>query len=261
MLVVIQVKMKSSLRHQMQRTMKKKTKTPVMKTTMNTHTSVATSQFFGKKTIVAIEAAKVDPDYQVQQYEGIISLINNETTATLETLNQTTSILPFLLPVPGKERVCKILFGLGSGNGITGLIANTLGDDVLALHGKILPLVAILTAFHLPEEALDPKLMKVPSMAQIQVQRKKKNKLDYWFKHKEIKKSSFLPNLIPVPAFLVCDGFDKDLDPIVILECWLNLCETLKGVYRDFDVLLSCYVRAQTVAPTKPYPQGNLKER
>ena len=88
MLVVIQVKMKSSLHHQMQRTMKKKTKTPVMKTTMNTHTSVATSQFFGKKTIVAIEAAKVDPDYQVQQYEGIISLINNETTATLETLNQ-----------------------------------------------------------------------------------------------------------------------------------------------------------------------------
>ena len=84
---------------------------------------------------------------------------------------------------------------------------------------------------------------------------------DYWFKHKEIKKSFFLPSLIPVPAFLAYNGFNKDLDPIVILEHRLNLSEILKGVYRDFDALLSCYVRAQTVAPTKPYPQGNLKER
>ena len=208
------------------------------------------------KTIVAIESSKTDKDAQVQQCEEIIALLNNDTAATLEALNQATLILPFLL-----ERVCKIVYSLGSGNGITGLITNTLGDDVLALHCEIVPLAAIPSVFHLPEEALYPKLMNVPSMAQIQVQRKKKNALEYWFKHKEIKKASYLPSLIPVPAFLVYDGFDKDLDPIVILERWLNLRETLKGVYRDFDALLSCYTRAQTVIPTKPYPQGALKSR
>ena len=117
------------------------------------------------KTIVTIETAKTNKDTQVQQCEEIIALINDETAATLETLNQATSVLPFLLPVPKKERVYKIGYGLGSGNGITGLITNTLGDDVLTLHGEIVPLAAIPTIFHFPKEALFPKLMKVPSMA------------------------------------------------------------------------------------------------
>ena len=79
------------------------------------------------KTIVAIESSKTDKDAQVQQCEEIIALLNNDTAATLEALNQATLILPFLL-----ERVCKIVYSLGSGNGITGLITNTLGDDLLA---------------------------------------------------------------------------------------------------------------------------------
>ena len=209
-------------------------------------------------SIVAAEAAKTKPDTQVQQCEEIIELINDKSAPTLETLSQATSIIPFLVPIPGREHTCKIIYGLGSGNGITGLIANDLGDDILVLHGEISPLVAIPITFQFPEEALFPQATKVPSMAQLQLQRKKKNESAFWFKHKQIEKTAFLPSIIPIPAFLVYDGFDEDLDPIVILERWLNLRESLKGVYRTFNALLSCFARAQTVHPTKPYLQGNL---
>lgn len=194
----------------------------------------------------------------MQQCKEIIDLINDEEASTLETLNQATSVIPFLVPIPGREGICKIVYGVGAGSGITGLIANDLGDNILVLHGEISPLITIPVAFKFPEEALFPQATKVPSMAQLQVQCKKQNKSEFWFKHKEVEKQAFLPSLIPVPAFLVYDGFDKDIDPIVVLERWLNLQETLKGVYRTFDSLLSCFARSQTVQPTKPYPQGRL---
>ena len=165
-------------------------------------------------SIIASEASKTRPNTHVQQCEEIIELINHGSAPALEALSQATSIIPFLVPIPGRDRVCKVIYGLGLGNGITGLIANDLGDDILALHGETSPLVAIPIAFQFPEEALFPQATKIPSMEQLQLQRKKKNKSAFWFKHKQIKKTAFLPSIIPIPAFLVYNNLRRMWTPL-----------------------------------------------
>ena len=210
------------------------------------------------KSLVALQASKTPREEQVRQCEEIIELFNDEEAPALETLNQAMSIIPFLLPLPSRNRACRVVYGIGSGSGLTGLIANDLGDDVLVLYGEIEPQAATPFTMQLPEDALYPKRVKVPTMKQFQFQRNKNNQKPFWFKAMEIRKNSFIPNLIPVPAFLVYDAFDIDIDSIIVLERWLNLREHINGTFRVFDALLSVFARATTVNPTVTLPQGKL---
>ena len=210
------------------------------------------------QSFVALQASKTPHEEQIRQCEEVIELINDKDAPTLETLNQATSIIPFLLPLPTRNRACRVVYGVGAGSGLTGLIANDLGDDVLALYGEIEPQAAIPFAMQLPEEALFLKRVKVPTMKQFQFQRKKGNQKQFWFKATEIRKNSFLPNLIPVPAFLVYDAFDLDIDCVIVLERWLNLREHVNGTFKVFDALMSVFARSTTVTPSATLPQGKL---
>ena len=97
--------------------------------------------------------------------KDIILLINDPDVPKLETLSQTTKVIPFVVAVPGKNCQLKVIYGLGAGCGLTGLMANDLGDNILALEGEIDPLFSIPIAHQLPKDALTPKSVKVPSMA------------------------------------------------------------------------------------------------
>ena len=149
----------------------------------------------------------------------------------METLNQAKSIIS-LVTLPVHTHNCRVLYGIGSGNGLTGVIANNLGDNILALYGEIVTQVKILNVIKLPEEAFSPQFCKIPTMTQIQLQHRRKNKSGFWFnKHKEIGKVKYLPSLIClVAAFLVYNGNNKDIYTIVVLKRWLNLCKSLKGI-------------------------------
>ena len=127
------------------------------------------------KGIVASKAAKTQTEKQVQQCKEIIALLNDDTAPTLKTINQATSILPFIISIPGCTHQVKVLYGIGTSSGLTGLNANKLGDDVLALYSELDPLFFIPQAIQLPKETIFPRQVKVPSMAQFQLQHKKAN--------------------------------------------------------------------------------------
>ena len=209
--------------------------------------------------IVALKASKTPPDAQVKQCETIIELINDDEAPKLETLAQSNDIIPFIAAVPSRSRQVKVIYGLGAGCGLTGLMANDLGDDVLVLDGEIDPLFAVPTAHQLPEEVLTPHQVKIPSMKQFHFHGNKENQSGpFWFKHSQIQKTALLTDVVPVPAFLVYDAFDQHLDSVALLERWFHLRETIKGVYRLFDAMLSSFVRAQVVSPTSAWPQTKI---
>ena len=124
--------------------------------------------------IVTLVASKTPHKKQVQKWEEIITLINDDLAPTLETLNQAYSSISFLVPVPDCTYNYRVLYDIGSDNRLTGLITNNLRDNILALYREIVPQVKIPNVIKFPEEAFFPHLCKVPTMAQIQLQYRKK---------------------------------------------------------------------------------------
>ena len=192
---------------------------------------------------VAKEAAKTPTDLQVKQYKDIIELLNDNNTPTLETLSHTTPVVPFIVAVPGRTRNVKVVYGIGAGCRLTGLMANDLGEDILVLNVDIDPLFSMPVAHQLPKDALIPKPAKIPTMVQFLFQRKKQNQSGpFWLQNKEVRKTSKLTNLIPIPALLVYNSFNDHIDSVIVLERWYYLRETLQGVYKNFDALLSIFI-------------------
>ena len=211
--------------------------------------------------IVANEAAKTPADDQVAQCETIINLINDKDAPKLETLSQATAIIPFIISAPGRSRQVKVIYGLGTSFGLTGLMANELGDDILALKGELDPLFSVPVAHKLPEDALTPHQVKVPTMKQFQFHRNKEGQSAvFWLKHSQVNKTALLTDAVPIPAFLVYNAFDKHIDSIIVLERWFHLRETIKEVYRLFDAMLSSFMRAQVVSPTAAWPQTKIAQ-
>ncbi len=72
----------------------------------------------------------------------------------LETLNLDTTLVPFLIAVPGNTRKVRVVFGIGSGFGLNCINDNPLQNSVLVLHGEHEANVTIPAVHILPSDML-----------------------------------------------------------------------------------------------------------
>ena len=129
-----------------------------------------------------------------------------------------TSLIPFLTAVPGTTRKVRLIFGIGTGIGLTGIQKNDLDSKILALLGEYEEGVTFPSVLQFPPDALTPKTIKIPSFTQFNQQLEAQNKRAQWFKYSDLTTEATIPLMVPFPAVYISDGFEQDIDAADLFE-------------------------------------------
>ena len=132
-------------------------------------------------------------------------------------LNHDTNATSFLISLP-KSRKVRVLYGIGTGLGINGILPSSLDSNILALFGNVEKGVSLPKTLVLPANTLELKKIKIPSDNNftLNVSSEANTSKDKWYKAEDITTTSFVPTAVLIPSFFVNDGFDKGLDAMVI---------------------------------------------
>ena len=77
-----------------------------------------------------------------------------------------------------------------------------------------------------------------------------------WFSAKKLKFTAVLPAIIPFPACIVYDGFDKEIDAIAVYKRWMNLRLQFEEVgSKLYNQVARSWLKEQLVTPTASEPQ------
>ena len=171
---------------------------------------------------IAKQFAKTSRQLQVNQAEEMAVFINTQEDRSA--LNLDSNLVAFLIAIPNSRKV-RLCYGTGNGFGLTGITTNHLQAHMLTLSGEhdttTMTSPSILT---FPPETLDLLSFKVPTNEEFETERTKLgagdavNNKKVWFKAANLTQQVELPKAVPIPAFLVYDGFAGDLDAIEVFE-------------------------------------------
>ena len=127
-------------------------------------------------------------------------------------------LVPYIAAVPGSTRKVRLIYGLGTSIGLTGIHDNDLEDKILALTGEFEEHVSYPTVLQFPATALTPIKIKTPSFDDFNAELAKGNNNPKWFKYADLTNEATIPMLVPIPAIYVSDGFDGDIDAADLFE-------------------------------------------
>lgn len=150
--------------------------------------------------------------------------------ADFKLLDLETTITPCIVAVPGAtHRQLCVIYGLGTGAAATGIKDNDLRSSFLALTGEYLEGVSMPNVLTLPPSLLAKQGFKIPSETAFEEECMKENtKTVGWFKALEVNVMAEIGMLMPVPAFLILDAIDGDIDAIIAYERWQAMKENLR---------------------------------
>ena len=151
-----------------------------------------------KGTIAKI-IAQAPLNAQLQQALDLARFLADD-KADYRLLNLETTITSCMAAVPGSgQRNLRILFGLGTGAGATGIRDNALTNNFLALHGEIDPGTSIPQVMTLPSSIFQTQIFKLPSNETFERIRLGNNqKPTNWFKPSQLEEAHPLPLLMPI---------------------------------------------------------------
>jgi hypothetical protein len=199
--------------------------------------------------------SQVTEDAQMEDANHMADFISKQDDTS--SLNLDTSLVPFLIAIPGNT--CKkvhIIFRVGTGFGLKGIHENPLQDNILTLTGEAEASINIPAALILSEYTLKTVAHKVPSQEEFDAERTESttantpNEAPYWFKATDLGGEAEVSPAVPVLAFLVYDGFDMDIDPVVIYER-IKAIPNHDEVLQATLVLLMPFLFATVVKTTK----------
>jgi hypothetical protein len=127
-------------------------------------------------------------------------------------------LIPFITAVPNTNRKVRLVYGVGSSIGLTGIHDNALEEKILALTGEYEAGIAFPSVLQFPATALTPIELNIPSFQEFNIELEKGTKSAKWFKYADLTRKAELPMLVPVPAIYVSDGFDGDIDAADLYE-------------------------------------------
>jgi hypothetical protein len=154
-----------------------------------------------------------------EDFEQLVHfLYTNKEENKANKLQFDTKLFPFIAAVPDSIRKVRVVYGVGSSIGLTGMHSNEFDDKVLALSGEHETDITYPSVLQFPQAALTPTSLKTPSFIAFQRELKARNKKGTWFKYDTLVDQAKLPMLVPAPSPYVVDGFDCDLDAAVIFE-------------------------------------------
>ena len=152
--------------------------------------------------------------------------------ADLEILNAETTTYTFLMHVPG-TRSLKVCYGMGSGVSYGGLRGSTINDKALALSGDYQEGTKYPSILTFPiYDMSNPDTVKSPTYKQLfelnlsfGARKPSASKLTF-FKSTDLTETAKLHHLAPIPAFLVADHIDENIDVFTIIDRLLCIQQT-----------------------------------
>jgi len=158
-------------------------------------------------------------------------------------LNSDTRITPFLVIIPGSSKKVRVVYGLGTGKGLNGLHASPIDENIMALAGDLTS-TSYPNTITLPPDALALQYINVPDEKELEeklksVAQSTRSPPTYWFKASNVKGRVPLPCLVPIPAYVVYDAFDADIDAVILLERIMSIKNTETQCKEVFQSALS----------------------
>ena len=171
----------------------------------------------------------------------------------------TNRLQPFLIAIPGNTRKVRVLYALTKASEHEILQNSSARNDIVALHGEFLPQSKFPSAIVLPSAFVVGRVVRIPEGNQFSNKRTDPaNTKLTWYKPSQIQQDLQIPTIIPVPAFLVYDAFDRDIDSIIIYERWMTFRGQLVTSHSNSDLLLRTFLKAQTVTTNKKCQQSQV---
>ena len=163
-------------------------------------------------------------------------------------------LVTFLVAVPNSVRKVRLLYGLGTSIGLTGIHDNDLEGTILALSGEFEEGIAFPSVLQFPHSALTPISLNTPSFDEFDTERNNGNNNAKWFKYGDLTTEANLPMIVPIPAIYISDGFDNDIDAADLFER-LNAITEPKQVQLNRSLhLLRTFLTAVVVNYNKKDP-------
>ncbi len=144
-------------------------------------------------------------------------------TWTLATLQERSQPQPFLLAMPLSHRKLRVVYGLGTAHKDDERYTNSpIEGKAMALFGEFEHHTAV-EVLQLPGNMLELASMQFLDKDQMEQERLKTGKVQkarkyFLGSHSKGKDYAALPRVVPIPAYLVYDCFEEDMDAMVIYE-------------------------------------------
>ena len=153
------------------------------------------------------------------EHEALVTfLYSNPEENKSDKIQFDDKLYTYLTAIPGSTRKIRLIYGIGSGIGLTGITKNKLENAILALTGEYEEGIAYPTVLKFPQNALFPTKLNTPSFDEFQAQLESGNTNATWFKYGDLSVNAKVPMIVPVPARFICDGFEGDLDAADVFE-------------------------------------------
>ena len=208
--------------------------------------------------------ARTHIEEQLQQIERAI-MFNPNTNPSYMIGNFSTIFTPFLVAVPGSFRKVRVIYALQEANpNEQEFFQNTpVGNKILALTGELITNITIPTAYVLPANVIEARPTKVPNGKDFAKKRRDVTVSGRatWFTKDKVDESLDIPPAVPIPAFLIYDAFDCEVDAVVIYERISALPSESQNKFKHTIATLRNFLKAQTVSITKKHPQTTLPQK
>ena len=214
-------------------------------------------------TAVGTALADIGRDAQREQAAALYTFLTGDTSPLLR-LNEGDQVQVALVNVP-KTKYVKVVYALGVGTSPIGGMASQIDDKILLLHGDGGPDIGPPQTLCVEKAAAASEEVWVMSEEQFTTTITTKGP-DY--SHPLIMRNAVLTSktilkLAPLPAYLVYDGIDEDLDAALVLE--RVMAEPPNLATQEIFVHLKSFLRAclssHNNADNKPYVGGTAFTR
>ena len=177
----------------------------------------------------------------------------------LTRLNEGTTVYVAVVNVP-KTSLVKIVYGMGFGSSPIGVAASPVDKKILFMYGDGNNDVGPPQALCLPPTMVDKKPIVTMTELQFSTQLTAKG-VGYTYPllpRSAVTGSEELIQIAPIPAYLVYDGFEQDLDAACVLERVLSVNPTETDNIKHLKKFLRACLSAHNSADNKPYVSSTV---
>ena len=198
---------------------------------------------------------------QLQQIENLLS-ITDDKVPKLELGEFWKVLTPFLVAVPGGGRNVRVVYNLTKADNYPLLKGSDIDGMLLSFTGEMIPNHQYPKAMVFPPSAVKARQIRVPEGETFSKKRRDNSLITKktWFSARQVDRVINIPAIIPVPAYLVYDLFNKDGCAMIIYERWMSTRGSFGGKFDLVNIALRAFLKAQVVTPTTRETQTRLNQ-
>ena len=203
--------------------------------------------------------AKTPATDQVMQLEVMITVSSDRRPQVL--LGDLTDVFtPFVVSIPGMGRQLKVVYAAHNGAAHDLFKDTQVENQLVCLSGEFVEGVQLPSTLVLPLSSLECVKVKVPEGKGFNEKRLDAgNTKETWYTVSQLTANALVPSLMPIPAFLVYDSFDKGIDAMVLYERWMKARTHDMKAFIKFNTVFRAFCKAQVVKNTTKEAQTRVK--